>query len=327
MTPLHAGDRLDNYDLDSLVADSGMASIFRATDVCDGSTAAIKVPHPEAEMDPILHERFRREIAIGERLQHPGIRKIIATPDASRLYIAMEWLDGRLLRQVLFEDSPMSIARAVSITLEILAALDYMHHKGVVHRDLKPENIMLQAPADANGEADIKIIDFGIAACAGARRITFGKLSQVMGSPDYIAPEQLKNKRGDARSDLYAVGVMLYEMLTGETPFQGANPFAVMNARLVAAPPPPSEINPEISPELDQIVLRALEPDPDERYASASEFARDLAHPEQIQTKHPAFVDLRQQPRNHRRTLLSRLMLTLLPAVVLCVLFYVARVG
>jgi serine/threonine protein kinase len=200
--------------------------------------------------------------------------------------------------------------------MEILGALGYMHSNGVVHRDLKPENIMLEA-----GDR-IKIIDFGIASCAGFRRLTFGKLSQVMGSPDYISPEQVKNSRGDARSDLYAVGVMLYEMLTGETPFHGSNPFAVMNARLVASPQPPREINPEISPDLQAIVLRALERDPNRRYASAQEFARDLSHPDEI-----VFDALLQRPASRRRSLASFLMRAIIPAFLVGFLLYVARVG
>ena len=304
MTPLYAGDQLDDYHLESLVASGGMASIFRATNLRDSSVAAIKVPHPEAECDPIYHERFRREIEIGARLQHPGIRKIFPLADPSRLYMAMEWLDGRLLRQVLGEEGRFPIERAVAIAMQILTALDYMHSNGVVHRDLKPENIMLGA------DDRITIIDFGIASCAGSRRLTFGKLSQVMGSPDYISPEQVKNRRGDARSDLYAVGVILYEMLTGETPFHGANPFAVMNARLVASPRPPREINPEISPGLQAIVLRALERNPNHRYASAQEFAQDLSHPDEI-----AFHALQQPPPARRRSLATMLMRAILPAL------------
>jgi eukaryotic-like serine/threonine-protein kinase len=326
MTPLYAGDQLDDYRLETLVASSGMASIFRATDLRDGAAAAIKVPHPQAECDPIFHERFRREIEIGARLRHPGIRKIFPLADSNRLYMAMEWLDGQLLRQVIAEEGRFSIQRAVSIALQILDALDYMHSHGVVHRDLKPENIMLGGAGSSHAPDPIKIIDFGIASSTGSRRLTFGKLSQVMGSPDYISPEQVKNKRGDARSDLYAVGVITYEMLTGETPFRGANPLAVMNARLVAPPRPPSEINPEISPQLDEIVLRALERDPDERYASAREFAHDLSYPDDVVlTDRPALVDLRQQSPGRRRSLVSYLiMLALIPAL-LGLLLYVAR--
>jgi eukaryotic-like serine/threonine-protein kinase len=314
MTPLYAGDQLDEYQLEDLVASSGMASIFRARDTRNGRAAAIKVPHPEAELDPIFHERFRREIEIGARLQHPGIRQIFPADDCSRLYMAMEWLDGDLLRQALAKEGRFSIERAVWIAIETLVALDYMHGQGIVHRDLKPENIMLDA------QDRIKIIDFGIAAVAGARRLTFGKLSQVMGSPDYISPEQVKNTRGDARSDLYAAGIILYEMLTGETPFHGPNPFAVMNARLIQAPRPPSEINPEISPQLEAVVLRALARDPNQRYASARDFAWDLSHPDEVLLRDP------QQPPAPRRSLISYLMLALIP-VVFALLLYVARAG
>jgi eukaryotic-like serine/threonine-protein kinase len=324
MTPLAAGDQLDNYRLESLVASTGMASVFRATNLRDGSAAAIKVPLPEAELAPTFHARFRREIEIGTRLEHPGICKIFPTPGSRRLYMAMEWLDGRLLRRVV-EEGPLPMKRAVSITMQILAALDYMHSRGVVHRDLKPENIMLMAQ-DGCGD-QVKIIDFGIASLAGSRRLTFGKLSQVMGSPDYISPEQVKNQRGDARSDVYAVGVMLYEMLTGETPFHGANPFAVMNARLVASPLLPSQINPGISAGLQRIVLRALERDPGRRYASAQEFAFHLAHPDEVPADQPALVDLRQQPPPRKRSLASYFMLALLPAVLFGLLLYVARAG
>jgi serine/threonine protein kinase len=201
-----------------------------------------------------------------------------------------------------------------------------MHSHGVVHRDLKPENILLVAQSE--GQEHIKIIDFGIAWLAGSRRITFGQLSQVMGSPDYISPEQVNNKRGDARSDLYAAGVILYEMLTGETPFHGANPFAAMNARLLFAPQPPSEINPDIPPRLDRVVLRALEREPKRRYSTAQELAHDLAHLDEAPAgQQPARVDLRQQPARQRRSLASYVMLALIPAVLLVLLLYVARAG
>jgi len=320
MTPIYAGDQLDNYQLEDLIASGGMANIFRATDLRDGSAAAIKIPYPQAECDVIFHDRFRREIEIGARLQHPGIRKIFPEQDQSRLYMAMEWLDGRLLRQVLAKEGPFPVERAVAIAIEILGALEYIHSQGIVHRDIKPENIMLDA------EDHIKIIDFGIAASAGARRLTFGKLSQVMGSPDYISPEQVKNKRGDARSDLYSVGVILYEMLTGETPFHDQNPFAAMNARLTRPPRPPREINPDIPPEIEWIILRALERDPEHRYQTAQEFAHDLAHSERVRISFaPVAVEQRQQRSNRRRSMAAYLALALIPAVVFVFLLYVAR--
>ena len=233
MTPLYPGDRLDHYRLEELAARSGMASIFRATDLRTGIQVAIKVPHPEAECDVAFFDRFSREAQIGQEMAHPSLLKVMTSDDRSRVYMVMEWADGRLLREILAEERKLPAERAVAIARALCDALDYIHARGVVHRDLKPENIMVGA------DDRIKLIDFGIASKAGARRLTFGRLSNIMGTAEYISPEQVRGKRGDARSDLYALGVMLYEMLTGRTPFRGPNPFAVMNARLKSDPIPP----------------------------------------------------------------------------------------
>jgi serine/threonine-protein kinase len=188
----------------------------------------------------------------------------------------MEWVEGKLLRQVMYEVGKMPTERAIKITLGILKALEYIHKNGVVHRDLKPENIMLDP------EDNIKLIDFGIASQAGAKRLTYAGFTQALGSPDYISPEQVKGKRGDARSDLYAVGVMLYEMLSGKTPFSGPSPLAVMNDRLINHPLPPREAEPSISPQLQEVLYRALEREPKNRYPSAHSFALDLEHLDQV---------------------------------------------
>jgi len=169
--------------------------------------------------------------------------------------MVIEWVNGRLLRSILNEEKKLPIERAVTIVLGICDALDYMHKHGIVHRDLKPENVMV----DEND--NIKLIDFGIAMKEDARRLTFVNLSATLGTPDYISPEQVKGQRGDQRSDIYALGIMLYEMLTGRVPFIGPNPLAAMNERLLIDPPPPRELNGEISPELEEILYRALERD------------------------------------------------------------------
>ena len=320
MTPLHPGDQLDHYRIDRLVARSGMASIFAATDLLTNRQVAIKVPHPEMESDPVFFERFQREQEIGAKLDHPGVMKVFTDEDRSQVYMVMEWVEGRLLRQILNEQPRLPIERALRIALGICEALSYIHTHGVVHRDLKPENIMVDA------EDHIKLIDFGIAANVGSRRITFAKLSNTMGTPDYISPEQVRGKRGDARSDLYALGVMLYEMLTGKVPFTGPNAFVIMNDRLLNNPIPPRELNPEISPQLQEIIYRALEREPKNRYASAREFAHDLQHPEQVGvSERPELHDWRRRRTPWTRRILFYLMLALIPIVIFVLMLFLAR--
>jgi serine/threonine-protein kinase len=320
MIPLEPGDSLDHYRIDATVARSGMSTLFRATDAHNGRQVAIKVPHPEMESDPVLFERFKREQEIGQTLDHPGVVKTFDGEERSRIYMVIEWVDGRLLRAILNEERKLPIDRAVRITLAICDALDYMHKHGVVHRDLKPENVMV------DDQDRIKLIDFGIAMKEDARRLTFTNLSATLGTPDYISPEQVKGQRGDQRSDIYAMGVMLYEMLTGQVPFSGPNPFAVMNERVLRDPTPPRTLNPEISPELEEILYRALERDPRHRYSTAHEMAWDLEHPDQVgveeRSGQPA-ARWRRSPVNRRILLYAGL--ALIPVVLFGLMLLLAR--
>jgi serine/threonine protein kinase len=276
MMPLQPGEMFEHFRIECLAARTSMTTIYRATDQRTGQLVAIKIPHPELECDPTFFSRFSREKDIGKKLNHPGVVKTMVEDDLDQLCIVMEWVEGRFLREILTNEGRLPAERARRIAIHVCDALEYIHSKGVVHRDLKPENIMV-------GEDDrIKLIDFGISSSQGARRLTFSKLSNALGTPDYISPEQIKWRRGDGRSDVYGLGVILYEMLTNHTPFDGPNPFAVMNDRLVNDPVPPTQINPEISVEMEEIIFRALERDPEDRYASARQFASDLEHPENV---------------------------------------------
>jgi eukaryotic-like serine/threonine-protein kinase len=319
-TPLAAGEMLDHYRLDAEVARSGMSTLFRATDLRNGRKVAVKVPHSEMEADPILLERFRREEEIGQELDHPGIVKTFDGEERSRRYMVIEWVDGRLLRAILNEQRRLPIDRAVKLTLAICDALDTMHKHGVVHRDLKPENIMVD---DQDG---IKIIDFGIAMKEDARRLTHASITPALGTPDYISPEQVKGQRGDQRSDIYALGAMLYEMLTGQPPFTGPNPLAVMNERVLNDPRPARELNPEISPELEEVLFRALERDPRHRYATAHEMAWELEHPELVgvgdRERRPV---LRGRSFPSTRKMLLYAGITLIPVVLFVLMLLMAK--
>jgi len=320
MTSLHPGDILDHYRIESLVARSGMASIFRGIDLDTGTPVAIKIPHPEMECDPVLFDRFQREQDIGATLDHPHVMKVAPADGHSRIYMVMEWVDGQLLRKILIAQKKLPLERALRITIGIADALAYIHSHGVVHRDLKPENIMVDS------EDGVKLIDFGIAGKEGSRRLTFAKLSQVMGTPDYISPEQVKGKRGDGRSDIYALGVMLYEMLTGQVPFRGPNAFAIMNDRLLNNPVPPREIDPSISPALQEIIYRAIERDPRNRYASAKEMIWDLEHQDQVGVAERAELhEWKTRKSPLFRKILFYIAMALIPVLVFGLLIWVAK--
>lgn len=317
---LQPGQRFEYFRIEAFVVRTCMTTIYRATDLRTGQFVAIKIPHPELECDPAFYSRFQREIAIGKKLKHPGVVQTVDSGDMDQLCIVMEWVEGRFLREILTKEGRLPVERATRIAIGLCEALDYIHGQGVVHRDLKPENIMV-------GEGDsTKLIDFGISASEGMRRLTFSKLSNAMGTPDYISPEQIKRKRGDGRSDVYALGVILHEMLTGQTPFNGPNPFAVMNDRLVNDPPSAREINPEISVQMQKILYRAMERDPENRFAGAREFAAALAHPESVEIiDRPARKERRPARFPFVKRILSYTMLLMIPVVIFTLLLLVAR--
>jgi serine/threonine-protein kinase len=277
---LQPGNLLDErFQITSVINRSAMSSVFKATDLKTGRPVALKVPLSNLEGDPAAFSRFEREEEIGRALDHPNILKIIPVEDneKSRPYLVMELLDGQTLERLMQQIKPFPEADALPIVSQIADGLSYLHANGVVHRDLKPQNIMLCS------DGSLRIMDFGIAKVAASRRITFGGFSPTMGTPDYMAPEQVKGQRGDERTDIYSLGAILYEMLTGRVPFEGENAYMIMNARLVGDPAAPRVRNPTIRPEVEEIVLHAMARNPADRYASAAAMKADVDAPERVE--------------------------------------------
>jgi serine/threonine-protein kinase len=284
MHDLAEGDKLDRFELTSLVARSGMASIFKAKDTATGAVVALKVPFLQLESDVVFFERFTREEELLTRLDHPNIVKAVKVADKSRLYMALEWLEGSTVRAVLGKSASLPRQQALAIALQTCEALDYLHGHGIVHRDLKPENLVLGA------DGKVKLLDFGIALDKASRRLTWAGLSSTIGTPDYMAPEQIAGRRGDVRTDVYAAGTLLYEMLTGGLPFVGENALDIMKAKTTEEPRPPGFYVPGFDAHLEAILLKAIERSPRDRYPSMKELLADLKNPEAVPERDPTAV-------------------------------------
>jgi eukaryotic-like serine/threonine-protein kinase len=275
MREVNVGEKLDQFELTDLIARSGMASIFKARDLTDGATVAIKVPYLQFESDIVFFNRFEREEQVGRRLNHPNIIRVLSPKKKSRMYIAMEYVDGVSLR-ALMRDKALDNDKALDIARQICDAIVYMHANQVVHRDLKPENILI------TGNGQVKIMDFGIALDESARRLTWSGLSSTIGTPDYMAPEQVSGRRGDARTDIYSLGTILYEMLTGHLPYDGENVYTVMRAKASEDPQPPTHYRAGLDAHLEEIILHAIERQPRNRFGSAAEFCAALSDPSSV---------------------------------------------
>ncbi len=306
-----AGDRLDQYQLTDLLARSGMASIWKAVDLESGRSVALKIPHLQYESDIVFSERFRREEEVGQELDHPNLVKILKPREKSGMYMAMELVEGKSLRALMDGKTPMPRERALDYVRQLVDALQYLHDHGVVHRDLKPENVLVTK------DGRVKILDFGIALFAGERRMTWAGFSHTVGTPDYMAPEQGRGRRGDPRTDVYAVGTMLYELLTCHFPFESGNPRALLRAKATEEPRPPSYWIPDFDPSLEAIILRAIERDPRDRYGSARQMLADLEHPDAVPRRDPEVLAARHRARGRAR---RRVAVAVVGAIVLAVL-------
>ena len=267
------------YQVGNLIGRGGMADVHMGTDSRLGRRVAIKLLKPALATDPAFRIRFRREAQDAAKMAHPTIVRIFDAGEETARdetgvelqvpFIIMEFVDGRLLTDLIAE-GPLEPAEAVRITGEVLTALEYSHRAGLVHRDIKPGNVMITSGGQ------IKVMDFGIARAVAESSATIAQTSTIMGTAQYFSPEQARGETVDARTDLYSTGIMLFEMLTGRTPFSDENPVAVAYQHVNQPVPAPSSLNPRVSPALDAVVLRSVAKDRFARYQSAAEF-RDAA--------------------------------------------------
>ena len=273
------GEKIDHYEIIRMLGHGGMNRVYLAQDILNSQKVVLKFPNDDLLGNVAVFERYKREAEAGTRLNHPHIQQLLnINEDRREHYLVVEFIQGRTLREVLEDRSPNPLPpeEAIRIIIQVCEAMAYAHERGVFHRDIKPENIMIL------GSGDIKIIDFGVALLEGARRVTWRGLSGTVGTPDYMAPEQLRGERGTASSDIYAVGAVLYEMLCGRPPFVGENVFAVMNQHVSQDPPSILEFNPILSPALATVVMRTIRRDPDKRYKSINDLLYDLRHLDEV---------------------------------------------
>jgi len=278
-TSYQPGQRIDHYEIIRLLGRGGASRVYLAQDRRVLQQVVLKFPDDDVIGGAAVFERYKREAEIGNRLSHPSIQRHLNRGEQrSGEYLVLEYLRGRTLRAAMKEHAPelLPTTEVIRILLHVCAALTYAHEHGVIHRDIKPENIMLLE----NGE--VKLLDFGIAVLQGERRARWQGFSSPVGTPDYMAPELWSGAPGSAQSDIYAVGVVLYELLCGRTPFEEHDGFALITRHISHDPPDILEFNPALSPALATVVMRTVRRDPGKRYASMRDLLYDLGHLDEV---------------------------------------------
>jgi eukaryotic-like serine/threonine-protein kinase len=273
------GQRIDHYEIIRLLGRGGASRVYLAEDRHVLQQVILKFPHDDVIGGAAVFERYKREAEIGKHLNHPTIRRHLNCGEQrSSEYLVLEYLRGRTLRAVMQEYAPalLPTSEAVRIILHICEALTYVHKHGVIHRDIKPENIMLLE------SGEIRLLDFGLALQEGKRRVSWRGFSSPIGTPDYMAPELWLGKPGSIQSDIYAVGVVLYELLCRRLPFEEHDGFTLITPHISHDPPGILEFNPALSPALATVVMHAIRRDPDKRYACMQAMMEDLRHLDEI---------------------------------------------
>jgi serine/threonine protein kinase len=276
---LQIGDQFDHFHIRTHIAQGGMSDIYRAYDLLTGQDVVLKIPNRASIGDPAQYERFQRELEVMRTLDHPAVQKGIdsgqfnATP-----YLVTRPITGESMRAFVTARAPMAAEPALALIARIAAGLAHCHAHGIIHRDLKPENILITP------EGDPVILDFGLALTRKAYRVTYANLSGAAGTPDYMAPEQIEGQRGDQRTDIYALGTMLYELLAGHLPFEGDHQMAVMALHLQGNAPRLDRAGLGLSPQVAALAARALQRDPDDRYPDMAALIHDLEHLDAVDT-------------------------------------------
>jgi eukaryotic-like serine/threonine-protein kinase len=279
-TMLQIGDQFDRYQIQAHMAQGGMSDIYRAFDLVNRREVVIKVPDQSMMGDPAQYERFQRELEVMDTLDHPAILKGLGSGKFNRIpFLVTEFVDGKSLRAVIESSAPMPCDQALDLIRKIADGMAYCHKNDVIHRDLKPENIFI---TDINQPV---IMDFGLALTKGSHRVTYSNLSATMGTPDYMSPEQIDGKRGDQRTDIYALGIILFEMLIGHPPFTGDSTMVVMSQHLKNLPPRVDKLNPSVPTEIAAIVAKCLQKDPEARFESMESLVEAIDHPEIVDMK------------------------------------------
>jgi len=283
------GARVDHYEIVAALGEGAYAETYQARDTTNDRIVVLKVPNPTLFADPAIFGRFKREAEIARTLDHPGVvHSLDDGSSRSEPYLVLEYIEGENFRRRLRSfEGPVPLDLAQRWGEELASVLVYMHDHGIVHRDLKPENILVTS------DDHLKVIDFGTALIEGAKRLTWRHLTENLGTPDYMSPEQIQGARGDGRSDIYAWGVMMYEFLTGRMPFGGDNWMVVMAGHLTKDPEPIRKRNPRVPPALEAVVMKAMRRYPEHRYADALQLQNDLTH---LQTLELASFDLSPEP-------------------------------
>jgi serine/threonine-protein kinase len=318
---LQIGDQFDHYQIQGHIAQGGMSDIYRAFDLLTNKEVVLKIPDRLSIGDPAQYERFQRELEVMRTMQHPAILKGLGSGRFnSTPYLVTELIEGESMRDLIGRLAPLPPDDSVALIRKIADGLAHCHDHQIIHRDLKPENILITPGGQP------VVLDFGLALTKKSFRVTYANLSSTAGTPDYMAPEQIEGQRGDMRTDVYAVGTMLFELLTGKTPFSGDTNLAVMAQHLKGSIPRLDKVQTNVSPQLAAVVARCLQLNPNDRYGDMHALVRDLDHLEEVDVSILERVSTSSSARAFWRSpILKTVGSTLLLIVVIILLAFVLK--